>query len=122
MWGTALALIAQPMAHRVRRAVRRGVVMAFAFAFAALAFLLGLGAIFALLEPRFGPATAAAILAGGMAFISLVLVLLASRDSRPRQVVPLSPTTPSLTSRENSYSWQLLAAAFAAGIAAGRKW
>lgn len=121
MWGIALGLIAQPLAERARRLVRRGILMAFAASFATLAFLLGLGAIFALLEPRFGPAIAAALLAGGMAFISLVLVLLASRGGRARSVTPQSPAAPQLAGQENTYSWQLLAAAFAAGIAAGRK-
>ena len=121
MWGTALGLLAQPLSQRLRRLARRGLLMALAFALAALAFLLGLCAVFAAIEPRVGPSLAAVILAGGLGVVSLVVALVASRPSRMRPPNP-PDRAGGLAPRDSIHSWQLLVAAFAAGMAAGRRW
>lgn len=122
MWGTALGLVTQPLAERMRHLVRRGMLMAAAVALASLAFLVALGAIFAVLEPQLGAGAAAGILAGGLAFLSLLFALFASRPTQRNRPAVRSGAGHELAGREQVYSWQLLAAAFAAGMAAGRKW
>jgi hypothetical protein len=124
MWRSALTLVSAPLADSVRRAVRRGMLMAAAAALACLAFLLALVAIFAFAAPLLGPAQTAAVMAGGLAVVSAFVAWLASRRPAPPALPPASAGLDPDAGRSllADHALHLVAFAFAAGLAAGRKW
>jgi hypothetical protein len=124
MWRSALTLVAAPLADRVRRAVRRGMLLAAAVALGCVAFMLALVAIFAYAAPLFGPAQTAAVMAGGLAMVSAFIAWLASRRPPPPALPPASAGLDADAGRSilADHALHLVAFAFAAGLAAGRKW
>jgi hypothetical protein len=98
--------------------------MALAVALGSVAFLLALAAIFAYAAPLYGPAQTAAVMAGVLAVVSAFIAWLATRRPPPPVLPPPSAAIDPEAGRSllADHALHLVALAFAAGLAAGRKW
>lgn len=124
----ALELASSRLAYRARRVMRCGILMVLAAVLATIAFLFLLAGAYALLLPKVGQSNAAFILAGALAFASLLTGFWASRSVSRRKQATEGKTAPPATAAQkrvvpqHADTMSLLVAAFAAGMAAGRKW